>query len=62
MQPKVNFIILPDDEVSLDHTNFYREEKNSRECRQRQEKIFSGKSELSKLQKKLLTHTLTEDA
>ena len=61
MQPKINFVMV-DEETSLDHINSYREEKNSRECRQRQEELTSGKSELSKLQKKLITHTLTEDA
>lgn len=62
MQPKINFVILPNDESFLDHSNSEKEEKNSRECRERQKLIFSGKSELSKLQKRLLTHTLSEDA
>ncbi len=61
MQSKINFVLI-DNETSLDNINSLREEKNSRECRQRQEELTSGKSELSKLQKKLITHTLTEDA
>ena len=61
MQSKINFILV-DEETSLDHINSFREEKNSRECRQRQEEITSRKSGYSKLQKKLITHTLTEDA
>ena len=61
MQSKINFILV-DEETSLDHINSFREEKNSRECRQRQEEITSGKSGYSKLQKKLITHTLTDDA
>ena len=61
MQSKINFILV-DEETSLDHINSFREEKNSRECSQRQEEITSGKSGYSKLQKKLITHTLTEDA
>tara|TARA_R100001509_G_scaffold19911_1_gene10277 strand:- start:1938 stop:2123 length:186 start_codon:yes stop_codon:yes gene_type:complete len=61
MQSKINFVLI-DNETSLDNINSYREEKNSRECRQRQEELTSGKSELSKLQKKLITHTLTEEA
>ena len=61
MQSKINFILV-DEETSLDHINSFREEKNSRECRQRQEEITSGKIGYSKLQKKLITHTLTEDA
>ena len=61
MQSEINFILV-DEETSLDHINSYREEKNSRECRQRQEELTSGKSGYSKLQKKLITHTLTEEA
>ncbi len=61
MQHKTNFIILQNDETSLDHNNLLREEKNSRECRERQKKMFSGESGSTKLEKKLLTHTLTED-
>ena len=61
MQSEINFILV-DEETSLDHINSLREEKNSRECRQRQEELTSGKSGYSKLQKKLITHTLTEEA
>jgi len=61
MQSKINFVLI-DNETSLDNINSYREEKNSRECRQRQEELTSGKSGYSKLQKKLITHTLTEEA
>ena len=61
MQSEINFILV-DEETSLDHINSYREEKNSRECRQRQEELTSGKSGYTKLQKKLITHTLTEEA
>ena len=61
MQSKINFVLI-DDETSLDHINSLREEKNSRECRQRQEELTSGKSGYSKLQIKLITHTLTEEA
>ena len=61
MQSNINFVLV-DEETSLDHINSYREEKNSRECRQRQEELTSGKSGYSKLQKKLITHTLTEEA
>tara|TARA_Y100001972_G_C7483156_1_gene245388 strand:+ start:153 stop:338 length:186 start_codon:yes stop_codon:yes gene_type:complete len=61
MQSEINFILV-DEETSLDHINSYREEKNSRECRQRQEELTSGKSGYSKLQIKLITHTLTEEA
>ena len=59
MQPK-NFIVLLDNDTFLDHNNLLREEKNSRECRERQKKMFSGESESTKLEKKLLTHTLSE--
>jgi len=61
MQSNINFVLV-DEETSLDHINSYREEKNSRECRQRQEELTSGKSGYTKLQKKLITHTLTEEA
>ena len=61
MQSKINFVLI-DNETSLDNINSYREEKNSRECRQRQEELTSGKSGYTKLQKKLITHTLTEEA
>lgn len=61
MQSEINFILV-DEETSLDHINSYREEKNSRECKQRQEELTSGKSGYTKLQKKLITHTLTEEA
>tara|TARA_R100000654_G_scaffold68012_1_gene96733 strand:- start:177 stop:362 length:186 start_codon:yes stop_codon:yes gene_type:complete len=61
MQHKVNFVLI-NNETSLDNINSYREEKNSRECRQRQEELTSGKSGYTKLQKKLITHTLTEEA
>ena len=61
MQSNINFVLV-DEETSLDHINSYREEKNSRECRQRQEELTSGKSGYNKLQKKLITHTLTEEA
>ena len=61
MQSEINFILV-DEKTSLDHINSLREEKNSRECRQRQEELTSGKSGYSKLQKKLITHTLTEEA
>tara|TARA_E500000318_G_scaffold110768_2_gene127141 strand:- start:234 stop:422 length:189 start_codon:yes stop_codon:yes gene_type:complete len=61
MQHKTNFIILQNNETPLDQNNLLREEKNSRECRERQKKMFSGESVSSKLEKKLLTHTLTED-
>ena len=62
MLPKKSFIILQDDESFLDHNNLLREEKNSKECRERAQNLFSKKCELTKLQKKLLTHTLTEKA
>ena len=61
MQSEINFILV-DEKTSLDHINSLREEKNSRECRQRQEELTSGKSGYTKLQKKLITHTLTEEA
>tara|TARA_R100001440_G_scaffold30455_1_gene48851 strand:- start:1729 stop:1914 length:186 start_codon:yes stop_codon:yes gene_type:complete len=61
MQSEINFILV-DEKTSLDHINSLREEKNSRECRQRQEELTSGKSGYSKLQIKLITHTLTEEA
>ena len=61
MQSNINFVLV-DEETSLDHINSFREEKNSRECKQRQEELTSGKSGYTKLQKKLITHTLTEEA
>ena len=51
MQSKINFILV-DEETSMDHINSFREEKNSRECKQRQEELTSGKSGYTKLQKK----------